>query len=244
MTMIAGALDRSRLRGVRSLLVVVAALPSALAGCATIGTMERLSPSEPHSDMVMEVTAAHRQPSGAIVVCVVGEPAHAGPSLFTPDYTTAFSLILPPDAPVRVSPGAHRHAPQFQVTAANVGGACPENADPATPLAVRRIDSSELGNPDFSMVRYDALEPLLVGPGTEGAALWVIDSRWAGSAPRKKIVYVDALPRFEGARAVEIATGPREVKGQPAYALLLPFAIVFDVLMSPLYLLAALASGH
>jgi len=228
------ALERSRL------LIVVAAFPPALAGCATIGTMERISPSEPGFDIVTEVTRAHRQLSGAIVVCVVGEPALPAVRFSTPDYNTAFSLILPPDASVSVPQGVPRRVPEFQVTAADVGGACPEQVDPATPLALRRIESSELGNPDFSMIRYDALAPL-VGPGTEGTAAWVIDSVSGGGPPRKRIVYVDASPRFEGARAVEIKTGPREVKGNPAYALLLPFAIVLDVVMAPIYLLAALA---
>jgi hypothetical protein len=42
---------------------------------------------------------------------------------------------------------------------------------------------------------------------------------------------------------VRIHTGEREVPPQPAYLLLLPFAVTWDVLMIPFYLLLALAGG-
>ena len=55
------------------------------------------------------------------------------------------------------------------------------------------------------------------------------------------IVYVGEKPVQGTARAVEIATQMRTVEGKPGYVLLLPFAVVFDIVMFPLQLVAALA---
>ena len=47
-----------------------------------------------------------------------------------------------------------------------------------------------------------------------------------------EIIYVAPEARFDGARAVHIERGPRPVKGNPAYVVVLPFAVVFDVVVS------------
>jgi hypothetical protein len=54
------------------------------------------------------------------------------------------------------------------------------------------------------------------------------------------VVYVSEEPVFQQARAIEIATDFRKVEGRPAYAMLLPFAVVFDIVMFPVQLAAAL----
>jgi hypothetical protein len=214
--------------------LAVAALVLPLSGCFTSLTLERISPSQRYMDFVNDVTAARREPSGAVVICVFGLPART-PSPFGHGHT-AFSVTLPPNPRVQIPKSVRREIPEYQVTAADVGGACPAKVDAATPLPVRRIESSKLGHPDFFMISYDALAPLM-GAGTDPSALWVVDSTY------KRLLYIDESPRFEGLRAVQIRTFEREVKGEPAYALLLPLAVVGDVLMSPIYLLMALAGG-
>lgn len=217
------------------LYVVVAAFVLLLAGCATSLTIERISPSGGQSDYVRDVTSAYRQPSGAVVVCVVGTPAQT-PSPFG-SRVTAFSLTLPPGASVSVPKSVRREIPRFQVTAANVGAACPQNnIEPAISIPVRRIESSRIGDRSYFNPDYDEFTALL-GPDSEGSAVWTVYTGYT------TLFYVSESPRFEGRRAVKIQTYEREVEGQPAYLALLPFAVAFDVLMVPVYLLWALAGG-
>jgi hypothetical protein len=60
----------------RLLLILAAVAVLQLAGCATSLTMERISPTEHRADFVGEVKSAHLQPSGTVVVCVLGQRAH------------------------------------------------------------------------------------------------------------------------------------------------------------------------
>jgi hypothetical protein len=227
----------------RGLRLAAAALILPLAGCATSLTMERISPTEKYSDFVSDVTSAHRLPSGAVVLCVVGRPART-PSPFGGGYT-AFSVTLPPHASPTMPKSIRREIPEYRIATADVGGACAAD-DRAAPLPVRRIDSGLLGDPDFSFIDYEKLAPLVLGPTAEPAAVWVVDSyyswnRQGSSLPN--VIYVDESARFEGRRAVKIETGQRNVKGEPAYVLLFPFAVAWDVLMIPFYLLMALMGG-
>jgi len=219
----------SRWLAAAKVLTAVFALP--LAGCATSLTMERISPSSGQSDFVAEVKSAHRQPSGAVVICVVGRPAQT-PFPFK-SWDTPFSLTLPADASVTVRKSVRYEMAQFQVSAANVGDACPQHIAPATEVLVRRIEP--IADGDFSPDHDQFIA--LVGSDAESAGVWTAYTGFT------RVYYVSEAPRFAGRRAVEIKTGDREIAGQPAYLALLPFALVFDVLMSPIYLLWALAGG-
>jgi hypothetical protein len=202
------------------------ALALAVSGCATSLTVERVSPTDPQSDWVADVISAHRQPSGAVVVCVVGTPAHT-PWPFKSG-EAPFSLTLPPGANVSVfTKSIRRHIPRYPVKQADVGGPCPEKLEGATPLAVHRIAREPYSLDD------DSLSPLL----SKEAGILVVETTY------RSIFYVDESPRFEGRRAVWIRTDDRDVAGKPAYLLLLPFAIAWDVLMIPLYLIMALGGG-
>jgi hypothetical protein len=218
---------------IQSLLAMAFAL--ALGGCATSLTTERISPTDLQRDFVSEVSSAHRQASGAVVVCVVGRVAQT-PWPFK-SWDTPFSLTLPPNTPVIVAKSIRREIPRYEIKTADVGGACPEKADGATALPVHRIEASRLGLARYDSLDYDTLAAHVAGPGMDGSAVWVVDYGY------KEIFYLDESPRFEGRRAVRIHTGEREVPAQPAYLLLLPLAVVWDVLMFPVYLLLALGGG-
>jgi hypothetical protein len=214
---------------------IAAVFVIALGGCATSLTVERISPTDLQSDFVRHVTSAHRQASGAVVMCVVGEVAHTPWPYAKQD--AVFSLTLPPNAPVTVEKSARREIPRYPIKAADVGGACAETLDGATALPVHRIEGSRLGATSYFSLDYDAFAAHVAGPGKEGAAVWVVNYGY------KEVFYVDESARFEGRRAVRIHTGEREVPAQPAYLLLLPFAVVWDVLMIPVYLLIGLEGG-
>ncbi len=55
------------------------------------------------------------------------------------------------------------------------------------------------------------------------------------------IVYVGEIPIVGKVRAVEIATALARVEGKPAYVLLPPLAVVYDVVTFPVLLLVALS---
>jgi hypothetical protein len=206
-----------------------------LAGCATSLTMERISPTERRADFVREVKSAHREPSGTVVVCVLGQRAHT-PWPFGSGANEEFSVSIPPDAPVTLRKSIRYEIPRFEVSAANVGRPCPAEPGPSTAVPVRTLRRAEI--PDRSYFSPDYPEFMaLVGAGDEAPALWTVDVGYL------RLFYVSDALRFENRRAVEIETGPRDVEGQPAYVALLPFAVVWDVLALPFYLLWALAGG-
>jgi hypothetical protein len=147
-----------------------------------------------------------------------------------------FSLSIPQNAPVTLAQSVRYEIPRFQVRAANVGRACPAEAGPSTAVPVRTLQPAEISDRSYFSPDYPEFMSLL-GTRAEAPAIWAVHAGYL------RLFYVSDSARFENRRAVEIETRPRDVEGQPGYMALLPFAVLWDVLALPFYLLWALAGG-
>lgn len=235
------------------ILILAPLLALATAGCAVPNTWEKVSPdSEGYRDYVESVTAAHRRSDGSVVVCVTGQRAATPPLVFGRLPVEPFSLILPADAGDRVEPGEQASVRRYVPAPAEIGGPCPEPTTSDTALPVRIVQSRDIGHPDFDYIPEPAMAEAIAGQ-PEAPAIVVFMSEgwwrpgdrpdtetegWWREARDPKIVYLDLLPRFDGSRAVLIEPGLRPAEGNPVYIAALPAAVVQDVLMFPIFVIA------
>ena len=225
----------------------------ATAGCAVPNTWEKISPGpEGYRDYVESVTVAYRRVDGSIVICVTGQRAATPPLVFGRLPVEPFSLILPADAAARVEAGDHASVRRYELAATEVEGPCAEPATLGVALPVHIADSEEFSNRVFDLFPEPAVaETIARQPKVPTIVVFMSRGWWRGGGPPDsqpegwwrenhdpKIVYVDPQPRFDGARAVQIEPGLRPAKGNPAYIAALPAAVVLDVLMFPIFIVA------
>ncbi len=229
---------------IRKLLLVTTAL--LLSGCATALTMNAIDPGEEadQSDYVADVKQAYRDEAGNVAVCVTGMPA--GENYWTSgnhDYVLRYPAASMPDLKVMY----HETIPEYRVTMADVDGNCPAGRGGWTPLPVHTVHAREFagepGGQTWSGMSDTKLKDF-VESRAEAPAVYKFNYKSDHSDDAidpTNIVYVGEDPGKGGARAVEIATQMRTVKGKPGYVLLLPFVVSFDIVMFPLQLVVAMA---
>lgn len=215
-------------------------------GCATSLTMKAVDPGTEEMDMefdyVADVTAAYRDEAGNVTVCVTGKPA--GSNYWIPG-DRAYSLHFPAAAEPGLRVSYHKTIPEYQITAEDVGGRCRAPAAGWMELPVRTVEAADFaenpGDRSWSGMSDKALKAFIESDAEAPAIYRFNYDPFSGdsSAELMTIVYVSEKPVAGEVRAVEIATSRRLVKGQPAYALLLPFAVVYDVVTFPLQLIVA-----
>lgn len=223
--------------------LLLAATALLLSGCATALTVDAISPGEEadDSDYVSGVTAAYRHQAGDVAVCVTGMPAGANYWISGyREYVLRYPAASTPDLKVMY----HEAIPEYRVTAADVDGNCPAGRDGWTALPIHTVHAREFarepGGETWSGMS-DAKLRDFVETRAEAPAVYVFNYKSGYSDDAidlTNIVYVGEKPVQGTARAVEIATQMRTVEGKPGYILLLPFAVVYDVVTFPLQLLA------
>lgn len=223
------------------LLALTAALLAG--GRATALTVDAISPGEGEEgfDYVASVTAAWRDADGNVTVCVTGMPAGANYWLGS---SRSYRLVYPAASSPDLKVFYHEAIPEYQVTAADVKGECPSEMPGMTPLPVGQIHAREFGKGDYSEMSDEALAAFFADRA-EAPAVYMFEYRFGKEygADLMKVVYVHETPVQGTARAVEFATRGRKRNGSPAHALLLPFAVAWDVVTFPVQLLAVLAHG-
>lgn len=211
----------------------------ALSGCATYNTAQLVRPWGDNAwglDQIDTVTAAWRESNGDIRVCVTGDPAERAHTTAVLFKGVDYSFVLPAglyEAGSKSAPELQRTkdpVPEFNLTAARVQGSCPDTGDDRTAIGVRRVTPADLGAKSFAFAgdaaRKDIFTALPGGP----AVFEFADS------PSSSLYYRADKPIFDGSRVVEIDLALREKEPRPAWILVLPFALVFDVATSPVQL--------
>lgn len=213
-------------------------------GCATALTLDAMDPGEEEdeSDYIADVRTAWRDEAGNVTLCVAGMPAGGNYWLGgTRNYTVAFPAAASPVLKVFY----HEAIPQYHLTAADVKGTCPNAGEPLPIHTVRAEEfAKEPGGKSWSGMSDAALTEFFE-TRAEAPAIYkfLYNPSWGDSgADLMNVVYVSEEPVFRQTRAIEIATDFRKVEGRPAYAMLLPFAVVFDIVMFPVQLLAVLSA--
>lgn len=211
-------------------------------GCATALTLDAIDPGEEEdkSDYVNGITAAWRDEAGNVTVCVTGMPAGGNSWM---GGTRNYSISYPGASSPELKVSYHDAIPQYRLMATDVGGGCPNAGEPLpVHIAYAREFAREPGGKSWSGMSDEALTEFFE-TRAEAPAIYefMYDPSWSDSGVElMNVVYVSEEPVFGQARAVEIATDMRKVEGRPAYAMLLPFAVVFDIVMFPVQLAAAL----
>jgi uncharacterized protein YceK len=222
----------------RAFIILLATL--SLSGCATALTSEKISPGdEKRSDYVTDIIAAYRDKTDNIIICVSGRPAGAnywllGDQIYTLNYPASSS----PNLEVLY----HKSIPQYLITAKDVQSRCPEELNDLIVLPILTLHARDFGNEDYSDMSEEALIEFFKTRAKAPAIYkFHYEVTWASTPSHLfNIVYVSDKPIHGKVNAVEITTRSRKVKGKPVYALLLPFAIVFDVVTFPVQLLLML----
>lgn len=212
-------------------------------GCATALTVDAIRPGEDADafDTVYEVKTAWQDATGNVTLCVTGMPAGAN---YWMGNTREYSIHYPGASSPTLEVFYHDSIPQYPVTAADVKGRCPKTMKGMMALPIHRVHAREFGDGDYFEMSDEALAVFFENRA-EAPAVYMFDYRvsWSSDSELTNIVYVHEAPLQRNARAVEVATGMRAREGSAAYALLLPFAVVYDVVTFPVQLLAALAHG-
>lgn len=216
-------------------IMALACAASMLAGCAVPRTLQKISPDpDRYSDSVDSVNSAQRRDDGSVAICVTGKPA--APPALDGEYREAepYSLILPADTRGRLAideaqPSLRRYA----LTGADVAGACADDSASGTPLPVHAVGPGDVGYPGSTITLLkeipDANLAQLFETRSGPPAVYVYVYKSSGYP---EIIYVAPEARFDDARAVHIERDPRPVEGNPAYVVVLPFAVVFDVVVT------------
>ncbi len=220
-------------------MLTVLILVGALSGCATYNTAQHIRPWGDEAwgmDQVDAVSTAYREANGDVRVCLKGDPAERA-------YTTAvllggvdYSVVLPvslyeagPDA----APALHRTAdpvPRFRITGARVEGPCPEPHAGRVTIPLRKVEPNAFGVNSFVQAG-EADVARLFAEGPAGHVVWEFASN-----PSSAIYYRHGGAIFDGSAVVEIQLALRRVKPRPVWALVMPFALAFDVATSPVQL--------
>jgi len=217
-----------------------------LSGCATYNTAQLIRPWGDRTrgfDRVERVTAAWREATGNIRVCVRDDPAER-------PYTTAilfddvnYSVLLPAglyESAPENAPKLHRTkdpVPEFEPTAADVQGRCGKSDADQEPIEVRRVLPAELGVENFVYADYAARQQLFDAPPAGPVVFEFIED------PSSTIYYRGLSPAFDGSHIVEIDQSLREKEPRPGWTLALPFALAFDIATSPVQLFICLFSS-
>ncbi len=206
----------------------------ALSGCATYNTAQHVRPWGDNAwgiDQIDTVTAAWREPSGDIRVCVTGDPAeraHTTAVLFKGvDYSFVLPAGLYETAP-ESAPKLYRTkdpVPAFNLTAANIEGACPPDVDGA--IAIRRVTPGDLGADSFAFADERARAEMFAGAPAGPAVFEFVET------PSSSLYYRHDAPVFDGSAIVEIDLALRKKEARPVWILVMPLALVFDVVTSP-----------
>lgn len=216
-----------------------------LSGCATYNTAQHIRPwgDETHGmDRIDRVTAAYREANGDIRICVRGDPAERA-------YTTAvlfpevdYSFLLPAglyETGSDRAPQLHRTkdpVPEFNLTAAEVQGRCPEAAGSRTAIEVRRVVPADLGVESFVFADHSLRQRLFDAPPDGPVVFEFVDM------PSSGLYYRGESPVFDGSRMVEVDLALRKKEPRPVWILMLPLALAYDVVTSPVQLYICLFS--
>ncbi len=226
-------------------MILAAICLSTLSGCATYNTAQNIRPWGDEArgmDYVSEVTAAWREADGTLRICVIGTPAERSENMAMLFPGAAYSIVFPADlyeTGTADAPKLYRTKaaePEFNLTAPEIEGPCPTPPAEWTAVPVRHVEPGDLGVDSFAFAGNDALAVLFAA---EPAGPTVFE--FAGDLS-SDLYYRAATPVFDGSAVVEIDLALREVEPRPAWILALPFALVFDVVTSPVQLVICLFS--
>lgn len=216
-----------------------------LSGCATYNTAQNIRPWGDDAvgmDSVSQVTAAWREVDGDLRLCVTGTPAERSDNMAMLFPGAAFSIVFPAglyEAGAANAPKLYRTKaaePEFNLTAEQIEGPCPEPPADWPAVPVRRVQPGDLGVDSFAFADDNALAALFAAAPAGPAVFEFVDS------PSSDLYYRATSPAFDGSAVVEIDLALREVEPRPAWILALPFALVFDVVTSPVQLVICLFS--
>lgn len=229
----------------RVLLAGLTLLAPALSGCATYNTAQNIRPWGDNAlgmDSVSQVTAAWREAGGDLRICVMGTPAERSENMAMLFPGADYSIVFPAgpyetgaaDAPKLYQTKAAE--PTFNLTAAEIEGPCPTPPPGSAAVPVRHVRPGDLGVDNFAFADDVALAALFASEPAGPAIFEFADH------PSSELYYRAATPAFDGATVVEIDLALRAVEPRPAWILALPFALVFDVVTSPVQLVICLFS--
>lgn len=235
-------------------LLLSGALVLCAAGCATYNTsilvwpgLDRLDKGV-HSDHIYEVVAGYRDRSGNVVVCVRGAPAGRAWWLGDTEFslTVAHGILAAQPGATSLRRGSWARS-SYAPPAENIRSYCPPRlagADDYSVLPITRLKPQDFGRRAVDDMPKDKVRAIFHGEGSR-PALYVISGQWleGSTVETLVIVYVHDSVVARESPALEIDTQPRQVGSQPGWLLALPFAVAFDILTSPIQLLAIL-TGH
>jgi hypothetical protein len=218
----------------------------ALSGCATYNTAQNIRPWGDEAlgmDSIAEVTAAWREADGDLRLCAIGSPAERSDNMAMLFPGAAYSIVFPAglyETGATDAPKLQRTmdpVPEFNLTAGQIEGPCPEPPADWAAVPVRRVAPGDLGVESFAFAE-DAALAALFAEGPDGPAVFEFADQTSSY-----LYYRAAKPAFDGSAVVEVDLALREVEPRPAWILALPFALVFDVATSPVQLAICLFSA-
>lgn len=221
-------------------------LVPALSGCATYNTAQNIRPWGDEAvgmDSIAEVTAAWREADGDLRLCAIGSPAERSDNMAILFPGAAYSIVVPVglyESGSAEAPKLQRtrdSVPEFNLTAENTEGPCPNLPADRAAVPVRRVAPGDLGVESFAFAEDAALAALLA-EGLDGPAVFEFADQTSSY-----LYYRAAKPVFDDSAVVEVDLALREVEPRPAWILALPFALVFDVATSPVQLAICLFSA-
>lgn len=212
-------------------------------GCATALTIDAISPGEEkdESDYVDNVETAWRDEAGNVTLCVTGMPAGGNHWLGS---SRNYSIVYPGASPPEPLYELHEAIPNHFVTAADVKGGCSPSMAGMTQIPVQTVydhefrDTPYSGRPDRAMATF--LKDYAPAPAVYMYRGKIDSGAYSGEF--MKMFYARETPIEDDIYVVEIVTADRKREGRPGYVLLLPFAVVFDIVMFPVQLLAVLSA--
>lgn len=207
-------------------------------GCATVMTAKTIYPGEGEdSDEVSKVNTAWRDDAGNITLCVTGMPAGVN---FWLGRERNYSIHYPAASSPRLEARHRETVPEYRVTAADVGRGCPNDMKGMTPLPIHHIRARDFAAGENFEVSYDA-QAKFFNERAEAPAVYVLDRRENREYGRDwtSFFHVREAPLKGNARVVEITTRKRKKEGNVGYVLMLPAAVAFDIVSSPVQLLVA-----
>ena len=219
-------------RAVSITLLVLAA--AGAAGCATSDLMDDIEKPVFKTNVAIQATDAWRDENGTLVVCVNGWHARRwrvlGPA--------PFSFSIKPGS-IEFPPAPGSPYSYYQVPEEQVGRACPERPGGAESVEVVRIeveDGDEIDFPDSTddaILAHTDLE-------REGPVLYSFDG--VDKDRPATFFYLRGGPLQAGLQLTQFDLPVEDVGSHPALILLVPVAIVIDVL-TPLACIADVFDG-
>lgn len=176
-------------------------------GCATALTKDAISPGneEDEFDYVADVTAAYRDAAGNVTLCVTGRPAGTNSWL---GGTRNYSIVYPGASSPEPMFALHEDIPIYDLTVADVKGACPPPMQGMAPISVHTVYGHEFRNTPSSVFPNRGLSTFLENYSPVPAVYMYRDKidTEIFSGDVMKLYYTRETPFWDDIRTIEIPT--------------------------------------